>query len=138
MEYQNIVALNKELDTIQVKMCDKRWSLIDHRKTTSQTLHKFKNSLRNVNKKGEPRKHEDPIDEEDRKICERNFIAHLEAAKSGDSRHKIRGKRVGVNNFVKMVCAFFKRLRLLKMISPKLLQTRVVAMKKKRRYMKTK
>ena len=57
MEYRkNIVALNKVLDTIRVKMCDKRWSLIDHRKTTSQTLHKFKNSLRNVNKKGEPRK----------------------------------------------------------------------------------
>lgn len=102
MEYRkNIVKLNRELDTIQIKMCEKRWGEIDHTKTTSQTLHKSKYCIRNVDKKGSTRVYEKQEDTEDRELCAKNFIAHLEAAKSGDERHKIKGKRVGINDFVK-------------------------------------
>ena len=102
MEYRKIiVGLNQELDTIQVKMCGREWGKIDHTKTTSQTLNKSKRSLQNIDKQGKMRKHPDPRDTEDRALCAKNFSAHLEAAKSGDDRHKIRGKRVGINDFVK-------------------------------------
>ena len=102
MEYRKkIVALNRELDTIQIKMCEHRWGEIDHTKTTSQTLQKSKNSIRNVDKRGDKLTHKDQKVAEDRELCAKNFMAHLEAAKSGDERHKIRGKRIGINNFVK-------------------------------------
>lgn len=102
MEYRKIiVGLNQELDTIQVKMCGREWGKIDHAKTTSQTLNKSKRSLQNIDKQGKMREHADPRDTEDRALCAKNFSAHLEAAKSGDDRHKIRGKRVGINDFVK-------------------------------------
>ena len=102
MDYRKtITSLNRSLDTIQIKMCEKKWKDIDHTKTTSQTLQKSKNSLRNVDKRGITRTYENEEDAKDRAICAENFIAHLEAAKAGDERHKIRGKRVGVNNFVK-------------------------------------
>lgn len=102
MEYRKkIVELNRELDTIQIKMCNKDWSSIDHTKTTSMTLHKFKNSIINVDKTGKKRVHSNLKDTEDRETCANNFIAHMEAARSGDERHKIRGKRVSINGFVK-------------------------------------
>ena len=82
-------------------MCEHRWGEIDHTKTTSQTLQKCKNSIRNVDKRGDKRVYKDEKIAEDRELCAQNFMAHLEAAKSGDQRHKIRGKRVGINNFVK-------------------------------------
>ena len=102
MQYRKkIVELNRELDTIQIKMCEHRWGEIDHTKTTSQTLQKCKNSIRNVDKRGDKCVYKDEKIAEDRELCAQNFMAHLEAAKSGDQRHKIRGKRVGINNFVK-------------------------------------
>lgn len=102
MEYRKIiVGLNQKLDTIQIKMCGHEWGKIDHTKTTSQTLNKSKRSLQNVDKQGNKREHIEPQDVEDRELCAKNFSAHLQAAKSGDERHKIRGKRVGLNDFVK-------------------------------------
>ena len=119
MEYRKkIVALNRELDTIQIKMCEKRWSDIDHTKTTSQTLQKSKNSICNVDKQGAKRVHKDEKIAEDRELCAKNFIAHLEARKSGDERHKIRGKRVGINDFVKDSLRLIRQLEHVEQMFP--------------------
>jgi len=102
MDYRKVIVnLNHALDTIQIKMCGKKWSEIDHTKTTSQTLHKYKRSIQNVDKFGSTRQHNNSNDAKDREECAKNFSAHIQAAKSGDERHKIRGKRVSINDFVK-------------------------------------
>jgi hypothetical protein len=88
-----VSSLNKRLDTIQIKMCGKRWADIDHHKTTSVTLTKSRSALMNKGKKrGEST-------ETDRILCAEAFQTYIESRVS--SGKEVKGKRVGIVDFVK-------------------------------------
>lgn len=87
-------ALNKRLDTIQVKQCANTWSAIDHAKTTSITITKQKKALMNVTKKGDQRS-----ESEDRVQCAENFKTYIDTLnKTGK---EVKGARVGMADFTK-------------------------------------
>ena len=93
--YRKLIAsLNRTIDTPQIKQCGNDWSNIDINKLTSQTLQKQKYALQNIDKKGEQRHYS-----EDRLACAGNYKKYLEDAKEG--KVVMKGKRVGVVNFVK-------------------------------------
>ena len=87
--------LNHKLDTVQIKQCNKTWQDIDHNKTTSITLNKQTKAFQNV-KDGKMR-----YDDEDRIRCAENFIEFIKSKK--DNNQSIKGKRVSIYDFVKMV-----------------------------------
>ena len=84
-----LVALSRETDTAQIKMCNKEWSSLNFNHVTSITLRKQKNAILNKTKKGEVRS-----TDVDRVICAKNYQTHLQKAMSGDTSAKIHGKRV--------------------------------------------
>ena len=52
-EYRKILsAINKQIDTVQIKQCGLSWANIDFNKTTSITLSKQKKAFLNVKKAG--------------------------------------------------------------------------------------
>ena len=89
-------AINRHIDTVQVKQCSKKWSDINFNKVTSITLHKQINAFKYINNMGVRRGTLD-----DRIKCSENYSAHLAAAVAGDKRHVIRGKRVDIGDIVK-------------------------------------
>ena len=95
---KRLVYLNKRVDTVQIKMCDRdgKWSQIDFNKVTSHTMSKSKNAILYVDKKGQLRG-----ENSDRIQCRENYKAHLSAAMSGDSSKKIHGKRCQVGELVR-------------------------------------
>lgn len=93
MDYRRIVsALNKKLDTIQIKQCSNNWSKIDFNNVTSITMMKQKNAFLNENKNGKI-KYED---REDRIQCAKNFKDYI-----NDKNIEIKGKRVSTVDFTK-------------------------------------
>jgi hypothetical protein len=95
-EYRKILsALNRKIDTIQIKQCGKIWSEIDFKKVTSVSLSKQRKAFLNVTKKGLPRF----PDLKDRTECAEHFNAHIQKAVSGEVEMK--GKRIGLENFTK-------------------------------------
>jgi hypothetical protein len=97
MNYRKIItALNKKLDTTQVKMCDKIWSDIDFSRVTSITTHKQTKSFLNVKQNGETSRY--PHDA-DREGCKYNYEEYLRDVKDG--KQKLKGARVSVIDFVK-------------------------------------
>lgn len=95
-EYRKILsALNKQIDTTQIKQCGKDWSSIDFSKVTSITLSKQKKAFLNIKNNGEVRF----SDSSDRITCADNFNAHIEKAVNGE--FEMKGKRVGMADFVK-------------------------------------
>ena len=93
-EYRKILsALNRQIDTVQIKQCDEKWANINFSKTTSITLSKQKKAFLNVKKNGEIR----CPDNSDRVQCAENFKSHIQRAVKGEIEMK--GKRVGMNNF---------------------------------------
>jgi hypothetical protein len=94
-EYRKILsALNRKIDTTQIKQCEGNWSKIEFNNVTSVTLTKQKKAFLNINKNGEER-----INSVDRKQCAENFNAHIQKAIKGEI--EIKGKRVGLENFTK-------------------------------------
>lgn len=88
-----VSSLNKRIDTIQIKMCGKRWAEIDHHKTTSVTLTKSRSALMNKGKKrGEST-------ETDRILCAQAFQTYIESRVT--SGKEVKGKRVGIVDYVK-------------------------------------
>ena len=84
---QRLSAINKALETVQVKQCTKKWANIDFDKNmTSVTLARQKKAFM----KG---------GDEDRDICKQNFAAFMERVKQGTSKAK--GKRIAISDFVK-------------------------------------
>ena len=84
---KRLSAINRALNTIQVKQCDKRWSEIDFDKhVTSITLNRQKKAFMKGGDK-------------DRELCSRNFKRFLECVKDGSSTAK--GKCISVTDFVK-------------------------------------
>ena len=97
MNYRKMIsALNKQLDTTQVKMCDKIWSDIDFSRVTSITTHKQTKSFLNVKQNGETSRY--PHDA-DREVCKYNYEEYLRDVKDG--KQKLKGARVSVIDFVK-------------------------------------
>ena len=95
-EYRKILSsLNRKIETLQIKQCNKSWSNIDYSKVTSVSFSKQKKAFLNVTKKGELRY----PDDEDRIECAKNFNQHIQKAVKGEV--EIKGKRVGLENFTK-------------------------------------
>ena len=94
MDYRKVIsALNRVLDTVQIKMCEKSWASIDHNNTTSVTLSKSKKAFMNQGKK------RGRIDDEDRIKCAENFELYVTSkVKSGQA---LKGKCVGLVDYVK-------------------------------------
>jgi Mg-chelatase subunit ChlD len=95
-EYRKVLsALNKYIDTVQIKQCGNNWANINFSKTTSITLTKQKKAFLNVKKTGEVRY----PDNSDRVECAQHFNAHIQKAVRGEVEMK--GKRVGMADFTK-------------------------------------
>jgi Mg-chelatase subunit ChlD len=96
-EYRKILsALNKQIDTVQIKQCGRRWAEIDFNKTTSITLSKQKKAFLNIDKSGDERYPND----DDRVLCAEHFNCHIQKAVRGETEMK--GKRVGMADFTKI------------------------------------
>ena len=93
---KRITAMNKFLDTPQIKQCHGEWSNIDFNTLTTQTTRRQKRAFQNLTKRGEARS-----EAEDRKQCAINYTNHIEAAKVDPTRHKVHGKRCNVYELVK-------------------------------------
>jgi hypothetical protein len=92
-EFRKIIsALNKKLDTVQIKQCGNDWASIDPTKQTSITMHKQKRAFLNKDKEGNQRS-----DLEDRIACGLHFEEFAQKAKRGEV--EVKGKRVGLNTF---------------------------------------
>ena len=97
MIYRKVIsAINKKLDTTQVKQCGGKWSEINFDNVTSITMHKQTNSFLNLNKNGKTTRCEN---DEDRDTCKDNYETYLRDVVDGNN--KIKGKRVSVIDFVK-------------------------------------
>jgi hypothetical protein len=95
-EYRKLLSkLNKQIDTLQIKQCGKEWSNIDFNNVTSISLSRQKHAFMNVKKNGDPRFPND----HDRVDCASHFNEHISKAVKGEI--KIKGKRVGLNDFTK-------------------------------------
>ena len=105
-EYRKILsALNRKIDTTQVKQCGKKWSQIEFNNVTSITLSKQKKAFLNVKQNGEVR----CPDSFDRKTCAENFNAHIQKAVNGDI--EIKGKRLGMADFTGQALGLLKNSR---------------------------
>jgi hypothetical protein len=94
--YRKILScLNKKIDTLQIKQCNKDWIDIDFNKVTSISLAKQKKAFLNDN---QPINHNN-TNSLDRIGCSDNFKAHIDKASRGEVTMK--GKRVGLDNFTK-------------------------------------
>ena len=92
MDYRKVISnLNKKL---QIKQCANQWSDLVPEKQTSITMHKQKQAFLNLKKNGEQRSVLD-----DRIKCAEKFTEY--AAKASRNEVKIKGKRIGLNDFTK-------------------------------------
>ena len=103
MDYRKLIsALNKKLDTVQIKQCANTWAEIEPSKQTSITMHKQKKAFLNKTKKGEQR-----TDKEDRIVCAAKFEEFASKAEKGEV--EIKGKRIGLNDFTKEALELISR-----------------------------
>jgi uncharacterized protein with von Willebrand factor type A (vWA) domain len=106
MEYRKMCSsINKYLDTIQIKQAGKRWTEINHAKTTSITLAKQRKAIMNLPKgsgkvktdaNGDPCKRSE---EQDRIQCAANFDAYRESLKT--TSKELKGGKVSLVDFAK-------------------------------------
>ena len=93
-EYRKVLsALNRKIDTLQIKQCGKVWSTIDFSRVTSISITKQKKAFLNVKNDGEVRF----PDTKDRVQCAENFNNHVQSSIKNCS--EIKGKRVGMADF---------------------------------------
>jgi hypothetical protein len=94
-EYRKLIStLNKKLDTLQIKQCDKRWAEIDFKNVTSISVSKQRLAFLNTTKENIQRS-----EEEDRIECANNFKARIQKAATGEV--EIKGKRIGMETFTR-------------------------------------
>jgi len=99
-----LTLMNKEIQTPQIKFCEKDWASLDFNRVTSKTLSKNKLAIRNKMKKGKglvEREHKSQEAKADREACAQNYQKHIDAAQSGDTTKKIHGKRCSMYELVK-------------------------------------
>lgn len=102
-EYRKTLsALNRQIETVQIKQCAHEWSNIDFNKTTSITLSKQKKAFLNVKKDGDTRY----PDNNDRVKCAENFNQHVQ--QSIKDNIEMKGKRVGMADFTKQAIDLIK------------------------------
>jgi len=95
-DYRKLMSdLNRRLDTVQIRQCNKTWSEIDFTRVTSVTLSKQNKAFMNLKKTGAPRY----PGVEDRELCAEHFRDHIQKAVRGEINMK--GARVGITDFVK-------------------------------------
>lgn len=83
MHFRKIVSLlNRHLDTLEIKLCAKRWADIDFHKVTSVALMKQRKALLHVKDE----------DEEDRRACAQHLQHYLSS-----HQNDIKGQRVGLS-----------------------------------------
>lgn len=93
-EYRKVLsALNKKIDTLQIKQCGRMWSSIDFNKVTSISITKQTKAFLNVKKTGEARY----PDVQDRVQCAENYDNFVKSTIKNCS--EIKGKRVGMADF---------------------------------------
>lgn len=116
IQYRKIISmLNKHLNTVEVKMCAKEWKTIDfHKEVTSIGLFKNKKAFLNVKKNGDIRY----SNNEDRITCALNFKSFMNDAIT--SNHEIKGKRIGLNDFIKEAIELIKKRKNKKDLSEEL------------------
>ena len=91
---QLLSSMNVKLNTVQVLQCANNWSEIVPSKQTSITMKRQSKAFLNVTKKGVPRNSSIP----DRIECATHFKEFIDKAANGEVT--IKGKRVGLNEFV--------------------------------------
>jgi Mg-chelatase subunit ChlD len=95
MDFRKLISsLNKKLDTVQIKQCGLDWANIEPENQTSITMHKQKKAFLNVDNRGNQRK-----EHEDRIFCANKFRDFAQKASRGEV--EVKGKRIGLNDFVK-------------------------------------
>ena len=100
---QLLSTLNKHVDTIQIKQCDKKWGTIDFSKVTSITLNNQKKAFLNVRQNGTIKC---PVDQ-DRMNCALNFQLYIESSiKNND---QIKGQRIDMEMFTKTALDIIRR-----------------------------
>jgi len=105
-EYRKVLsALNRKIETLQIKQCERIWTEIDFKKVTSVSMSKQRKAFLNVTKKGEPRF----PDNQDRVECAVHFNEHIQKAVKCEV--EIKGKRVGLENFTKQAIELIKSLQ---------------------------
>jgi len=97
---QMLSTLNKHIDTVQIKMCDKRWSEIKFNNVTSNSMTKLKKAFMNINY-FEMENPERNANDEDRIQCAKNLNIHIESAANNNDNCKINGKRTSLYQLVK-------------------------------------
>ena len=91
--YRKILScLNRKIDTLQIKQCNKDWIDIDFNTVTSISLAKQKKAFLNDNRQGNK-------NNLDRIGCSDNFKSYIDKATRGELT--IKGKRVGLDDFTK-------------------------------------
>lgn len=89
-----LAKINKKLDTTQIHMAGKTWSLIDFNKVTGPTLRIHKKGFQNITKMNNNRSNS-----EDRVNCALNLAKFIEDSKNGIK--SVNGKRVDMYKLVK-------------------------------------
>ena len=91
--YRTLLSyLNRKIDTLQIKQCNKDWIDIDFNTVTSISLAKQKKAFLNDNRQGNK-------NNLDRIGCSDNFKSYIDKATRGELT--IKGKRVGLDDFTK-------------------------------------
>jgi hypothetical protein len=88
-------ALNKKLDTLQIKQCNRKWSEIEFNNVTSISMTKQTNAFLNKNNKNT----QNSYSKIDREICAKNFQNYVN--NKINNNENIKGKRVSIVDFVK-------------------------------------
>jgi hypothetical protein len=96
-----LAPLNKQLDTVQIKMAagpkgEGEWDKIDFNTVTSKTMRQHSKAWQNLTKTDETRS-----SEEHRVVCADNYRGHIEKALSGDKTAKVHGKRCNTYELVR-------------------------------------
>jgi len=95
-EYRKVLsALNRKIDTLQIKQCGHQWSSIDFNKVTSISMTKQKKAFLNIKNNGESRF----PDVKDRVQCATNFNNHIKS--TINNCMEIKGKRISMADFTK-------------------------------------
>ena len=89
-----LAKINKKLDTTQIHMAGKTWSLIDFNKVTGPTLRIHRKGFQNITKTNTQRS-----SSEDRVVCALNLANFIEESKNGIK--SVKGKRVDMYKLVK-------------------------------------
>jgi hypothetical protein len=98
MEYRKVLSqLNRHIDTVQIKQCEKRWAEIRFDKVTSVSLTKQRKAFLNVDAKGLVRYPGDM----DRITCAEHFHRHVETK-------ELKGQRVSMVDFTKQALHLLK------------------------------